>query len=70
MTLPGAVKWQYMRIALMRERNKLSPQFQQYLDAYETEHLPARNYASDTLEICTAAVRFLVISRIHTGKYA
>ena len=45
-----------MQLALAGERARLSPRFQQYLDAYEAEHLPARNYAAETRVIYTAEV--------------
>ena len=49
-----------MQLALVGERTRLSPRFQQYLDAYEAEHLPARNYAAETRAIYAAEVGFFL----------
>jgi site-specific recombinase XerD len=50
-----------MQLTLVGERAKLSPRFQQYLDAYEAEHLPARNYAAETRVIYAAEVGFFLV---------
>ena len=61
MTLPGVIEWQYMQLALVGEREKLSPRFQLYLDAYEAEHLPARNYAAETRVIYATEIGFFLV---------
>ena len=50
-----------MQLALVGERDKLLPRFQQYLDAYEAEHLPARNYATETRVIYAAEIGFFLV---------
>ena len=50
-----------MQVALAGEKAKLSPRFQQYLDVYEAEHLPARNYAAETRVIYASEVGFFLV---------
>jgi integrase/recombinase XerD len=51
-----------MQLTLVGEQaRELSPRFQLYLDAYEAEHLPARNYAAETRVIYAAEVGFFLI---------
>lgn len=51
-----------MQLALAGERGKpLSPRLQPYLDAYNAEHLPARNYASGTRAMHAAEVRLFLV---------
>jgi site-specific recombinase XerD len=50
-----------MQLTLVGERARLSLRFQQYLDAYEAEHLPARNYTAETRAIYAAEVGFFLV---------
>lgn len=51
-----------MQLVLAGEGSRpLSPRFQLYLDAYTTEHLPARNYATGTRAMYAAEVRLFLL---------